>query len=107
MQPYFSAEASNLLTNLLKKKPEERIGCRSGGVAELKQHPWFKKIDWDMLYDKLIKPPYIPETECNEDVSNIDDEFLQDNIAETPATECALTKMQNKAGAFGNFDYVS
>jgi hypothetical protein len=60
-----------------------------------------------MLEDKLIKPPYVPETECNEDVSNIDDEFLQDNIAETPAMECELTKMINKRGEFDNFSFVA
>lgn len=64
MQPYFSADASHLLQNLLKKKPEERIGCRKQGVAELKAHSWFKDIDWDLLEDKLIKPPYVPDTEC-------------------------------------------
>jgi len=60
MQSYFSAEACHLLENLLKKKPEERIGCRKGDVAELRQHPWFKDIDWDLLYKKQVTPPYIP-----------------------------------------------
>ena len=32
MQKYFTAEASNLLQNLLKKNPNERIGCRKQGV---------------------------------------------------------------------------
>jgi serine/threonine protein kinase len=52
MQPYFSAEASHLLENLLRKKPEDRIGCRKAGVAELRNHPWFKDIDWEALYNK-------------------------------------------------------
>ena len=107
MQPYFSAEASNLLENLLKKKPEDRIGCRKSGVAELKAHPWFKNIDWDNLEHKLVKPPFVPETENFADVQYIDDEFLQDNIAETPAVDCELTKMHNKDGVFSNFDYIS
>ena len=44
----------HLLSSLLAKKPDDRIGCRKGGVAELRAHPWFKDIDWDALYKKQV-----------------------------------------------------
>ena len=49
----------------------------------------------------------MPEAREADDVQNIDEEFLQDNIAETPAVECELTKQHNKDGVFSNFDYIS
>lgn len=61
MQSYFSAEACNLLTGLLQKRPEERLGCRKQGVEELKMHSWFRNIDWDKLVAKKIPPPFVPE----------------------------------------------
>ena len=58
-----SVEARDLLKQILAKDPANRIGCRSkGGVEELKQHAWFRGIDWDMLYNKEIPPPFIPQT---------------------------------------------
>jgi len=54
MMSYFSAEASNLLINLLKKNPAERIGCGKAGAAEIRAHPFFKGIDWEKLLNKEI-----------------------------------------------------
>lgn len=107
MLPSFSAEASNLLKHLLKKKPEERIGCRKGGVAELKAHPWFKNIDWEQLALKQVKPPFVPTTDSTDDVQQIDEEFLGDTIEETPAMDSALTRVHNKKGEFDGFEYTS
>lgn len=56
---------------------------------------------------KRVTPPYVPESESVEDTTHIDEEFLRESISETPAMDCELTKMHNKDGAFGNFDYVS
>ena len=56
-----SVEARDLLKQILAKDPANRIGCREkGGVEELKQHAWFRGLDWDMLYNKEIPPPFVP-----------------------------------------------
>ena len=79
-----SPEVRNLLKNLLVKDPARRIGCRKGGVEELKQHSWFGNIEWDMLYRKEIDPPFVPSTLKASDVSNVDPEFLAMGPEETP-----------------------
>jgi hypothetical protein len=33
----------------------------AGGVAEVKQHPWFKGFDWDALAQRKMKAPYVPK----------------------------------------------
>lgn len=40
-----SNDLKNLLTSLLKKKPNERLGNK-GDADEIKKHPWFKKMDF-------------------------------------------------------------
>lgn len=40
-----SLDCKNLLTALLKKKPNERLGNK-GDAEEIKKHPWFKKMDF-------------------------------------------------------------
>ena len=51
-----------------------------GGVDEIKNHQFFADIDWEKLYMKQLTPPFIPGVTDNDDVSNVDPEFL----AETP-----------------------
>ena len=52
---YFSDELKDLLNKLLCKDPNRRIGLFN--KVELKNHPWFKDIDWDKLSRKSIEPP--------------------------------------------------
>ncbi len=79
-----SVEARDLLKQVLRKEPSQRIGCREGGVDELKAHPWFATIDWMQLYRKEIDPPFVPSTRQASDVSNVDPEFLAEAPEETP-----------------------
>lgn len=90
MPNHFSKEAADFCSQLLIKIPSERIGCRAGGVAEIKNHPWFADIDWEKLYMKQIPPPYVPGVSEADDVSKIDPEFLAEVPQETPAQNSAL-----------------
>lgn len=42
-----SPEAKDLISKLLTKRPEERLGY--GSAEEIKNHPWFAPIDWTAL----------------------------------------------------------
>ena len=72
----FSPEAYDLLEKLLRYDPELRIGCREQGVDEIKQHPFFKAIDWDLIERKGMVAPFIPQIKNGDtDVSNFDTAF--------------------------------
>ena len=43
-----SQEASDLLTKLLTRDPEERLGAKRG-AEEIKEHPFCKDIQWDQV----------------------------------------------------------
>ncbi|CAL2029313.1 unnamed protein product [Caenorhabditis brenneri] len=53
-----------------------RLGSR-GGAAQVKQHPWFKGIDWENLRKLRADYIYIPRVAHDEDTSNF--ETFQDN----------------------------
>ena len=55
LHDYFSEELKDLLSQLLCKDPNKRIGVIDKN--DLKNHEWFKKIDWDKLSKKEVKPP--------------------------------------------------
>ena len=47
----FSPECEDLLKQLLKRNPQERLGARAG-AREIKAHDWFKDVDWDDVQQK-------------------------------------------------------
>ncbi|KAL4429957.1 hypothetical protein ABPG74_000323 [Tetrahymena malaccensis] len=56
---YLSQEAKSLLTALLERNPEMRLGCGRNDANEIKNHPFFKSIDWDQVYERKIKAPEV------------------------------------------------
>ncbi|KNA05015.1 hypothetical protein SOVF_194340 [Spinacia oleracea] len=58
---YFSEEAKDLIDRLLSIDPSERPGAGPEGYAVLKNHPFFRGVDWDNLRDnpspKLVREP--------------------------------------------------
>ena len=55
LHDYFSDELKDLLSQLLCRDPNKRIGVSD--KKELKSHEWFKNIDWDKLSKKQVEPP--------------------------------------------------
>lgn len=72
---YLSNEAVNLLQNLFVRDPDNRLGTGEKGVDGLKAHPFFNSIDWDAIYNKKIKPPFIPKLKSDMETKYIDPEF--------------------------------
>ena len=54
-------EATDLVKQLLRHCPSERLPMKSGGTDNLKKHPWYSSFDWKGLEKGDIKPPYVPE----------------------------------------------
>jgi len=57
---YVSDEAQDLITKLLIINPLKRLGYGEDGAYKIKQHPYFKGINWDDAWNLKLKPPFIP-----------------------------------------------
>lgn len=44
---------------LLQKDPKQRLGGDEKDAEAVKQHPFFKSIDWDKLLKKEVPIPYV------------------------------------------------
>ncbi|VYS48485.1 unnamed protein product [Arabidopsis thaliana] len=60
-----SHEARDLIDRLLTEDPHQRLGAR--GAAEVKQHSFFKDIDWNTLAQQ--KAAFVPDSENAFDTS--------------------------------------
>ncbi len=74
--------AQNVLTQMLKKDPSERLGAK-GGIEAVQNHQFFKSVDFVKLERKEIPVPFIPKVKSDDDVSNIDNEFLKTPLGQS------------------------
>ena len=47
-----------------------------GGLAEIKSHPFFAQIDFDLVLQKKLNAPFKPEISNKTDVGNFDEDFI-------------------------------
>ncbi|WVY91221.1 hypothetical protein V8G54_036735 [Vigna mungo] len=66
-EPKISVEARDLIFRLLCDV-DSRLG--TGGVEEIKAHPWFKGVQWDMLYE--LEAAYKPTVTGDLDTQNFE-----------------------------------
>ena len=66
---------------MLNRVPANRLGSKRD-AAELKEHAFFKTIDWDALSRKEVAPPFKPDVESDESTANFDPEFTSADLRE-------------------------
>ncbi|KHJ34867.1 putative camp-dependent protein kinase catalytic subunit [Erysiphe necator] len=69
-----TTEGRNFVKGLLNRNPKHRLGAIDD-AEELKRHPFFADIDWDLLAAKKITPLFKPQLDSETDTSNFDPEF--------------------------------
>ena len=48
------------------------------------RHSWFAGVDWQMIHNKQIKPPFKPKLQSDEDVRYIDTTFTDQKLGMSP-----------------------
>ncbi|EMP38130.1 Serine/threonine-protein kinase N2 [Chelonia mydas] len=95
-----------LVGELLQKCPERRLGAGERDAEEIKTQPFFKEIDWDALFARALKPPFVPFLRAPTDISNFDEEFTSQKPILTPPDELPVLTTEEQA-VFKDFDFVS
>ena len=68
----------DLIEKLFVSNPKKRLGYN--GADEVKNHPFFKGIDFDKVLKKEYKPPFIPKLKDDTDLRYFDENFTQLNV---------------------------
>eukprot|EP00977_Amphora_coffeiformis_P008200 scaffold1834_cov175-Amphora_coffeaeformis.AAC.6 len=77
-----SANACKLLKGLLNRNVENRLGTTRnkmfevGGVAAIKNLPFFEQIDWEKLEKKDVEAPVTLDVDNEHDLQHFHDEFV-------------------------------
>jgi serum/glucocorticoid-regulated kinase 2 len=100
--PEVSPVARALLTKLLNKNPEKRMG--NHGAQEIKNDLFFANINWTKLYNREYNPPFRPDVKSATDTSNFDEEFTSLAPTDSLVEDSHLTESVQQQ--FEGFTYV-
>ena len=70
----------NLINQLLTVNPKKRLGYGEEDATKIKQHDFFKEVDWDKYWNKEIEPPFLPEFNDEEDLRYFDKMFTDEPV---------------------------
>lgn len=98
-----SSRARSLISRLLERDPDKRIGAKEG-ASEIMKDKFFKDIDWHALSKKMIKVPYRPKIVEETSVKYFSQEFV-DEEAQDSLVDSRLTLKQKTDNHFEEFTY--
>uniref|UniRef100_A0A3B3WMZ3 Protein kinase C n=1 Tax=Poecilia mexicana TaxID=48701 RepID=A0A3B3WMZ3_9TELE len=102
---WLSKEAVSILRAFMTKSPNKRLGCvpAQGCEDAIKLHPFFREIDWMLLDQKKIKPPFKPRIKTKRDVNNFDQDFTREEPVLTPVDDSIIKQINQDE--FKGFSY--
>ncbi|CAM9915563.1 unnamed protein product [Lampetra planeri] len=92
---WLSKEAVSILRDFMTKNPNKRLGCvvTQGGEEAIKRHSFFREIDWDLLEQRKIRPPFKPRIKTKRDVNNFDQDFTREEPLLTPVDSSVVKQI--------------
>ncbi|KAL3316293.1 Ribosomal protein S6 kinase beta-1 [Cichlidogyrus casuarinus] len=102
--PDTSQEAVSLLNGLLQKREALRLGYGPRDADAIKEHEFFRSLDWEKVYRREMTPPFKPNLTSSTDVSQFDPTITQEHPMESPDDFAAISP--SLSGLFEGFTYV-
>lgn len=104
---HLSVEAISLMRRLLRRTPERRLGASEADAEDVMRHQFFRRLNWDHLLTKKLRPPFVPKVQSENDVSNFDEEFTNEKPVLTPPRERRAILTDENQSRFREFNYIA
>ncbi|KAG8581218.1 hypothetical protein GDO81_007590 [Engystomops pustulosus] len=101
-----SVKAASVLKSFLNKEPKDRLGCHpQTGFADIQGHQFFRNVDWDMMEQRQVVPPFKPNISGEFGLDNFDAQFTNEPVQLTPDDEDVVRKIDQSE--FEGFEYIN
>uniref|UniRef100_A0A915PRP3 protein kinase C n=1 Tax=Setaria digitata TaxID=48799 RepID=A0A915PRP3_9BILA len=100
-----SKEAVSICKGLLQKSPQKRLGCGQTSTRDIKEHSFFRRIDWYKIEKRQVQPPFKPKLKSPDSTENFDSQFRKLSVK---MSSCDMDILRNLEGnEFLNFNYIN
>jgi len=100
-------EAKDLIQNLLIVDPIKRLGQGPDGSQNIKNHPFFKGVNWNDAWERKIKPPFIPKLKNDIDLKYFDTMFTDEPIDGPKRKNTNRDRDREPSNDYNGFTYVA
>ena len=101
-------DAEDLIKKLLVVNPKARLGYGPNGCDNVKNHPFFNGVDWDLAYEKKLDPPFVPKLKGEMDLRYFDSIFTDEPIGGTKRKNTNTRDRERElSNEYNGFTYVA
>ncbi|XP_034354651.1 protein kinase C delta type isoform X2 [Arvicanthis niloticus] len=98
---WITKESKDIMEKLFERDPVKRLGV----TGNIRSHPFFKTINWSLLENRKVEPPFKPKVKSPSDYSNFDPEFLNEKAQLSFSDKNLIDSMDQTA--FRGFSFVN
>uniref|UniRef100_A0A8C0BI89 Protein kinase C n=1 Tax=Buteo japonicus TaxID=224669 RepID=A0A8C0BI89_9AVES len=98
---WITKESKDILEKLFERDPTRRLGV----TGNIRDHPFFKTINWTALEKREVDPPFRPKVKSASDYNNFDREFLSEKPKLSYSDKNLIESMDQSA--FDGFSFIN
>lgn len=87
---------------MIQRQVAQRLGSAPSDAEQIKNHQFFKHINWNDVISRKLEPPFRPILASEDDVSQFDKRFTTSAPIDSPA-EYTLSESANRVFQVSSF----